>query len=175
MDFGSLLASGSPTNTSGKRVSRSGKSVSSSAATSPLLPRARRMRATRIHSGVSKLKGGLNRERAATEPIGEASILEDLERETLFQFHSSGPQQCSNGFGRSPLAANHLSQIFWVHAELQHGDLGSFDRPHLHVLGMVHEGPGDSFDQLLHRAPPREPLSGRDMRVRPFSGARRDT
>src|SRR5260370_17084638 len=50
--------------------------------------------------------------------------------------------------------------------QLQHGDLRPLDGLYLHVLGMVHEGPGDGFNQLLHQAPPRERFPARTWKMR---------
>src|SRR5262249_1507553 len=68
--------------------------------------------------------------------------------------HARRSQQRSNGLCSAPLPSNHFSQILVVHPQLQYGHLRPFDGLHLHVLGMVDEGPGNGFDQLLHWPPP---------------------
>src|SRR5205809_617109 len=40
-----------------------------------------------------------------------------------------------------------------MHPQLQHRDLRPVDRLHLYILGMIHESPGNGFDQFLHKIP----------------------
>ena len=88
--------------------------------------------------------------RPAVRAAAKISIFENLKREALLQLHPRRAQQGANRLGRSTLAANDFSQVLAVHAQLQYRHLRSLDGLHFNVLGMVHKGPGDCFDQLLH-------------------------
>src|SRR5260370_6559586 len=108
---------------------------------------------------------------AMESTTAKRSIFKDLQRESLVQLHPRRTEQRSHRFGRPPLPPDHLSQILGMHPQLQHGDLRPLDGLYLYVLGMVHEGPGDGFNQLLHQAPPRELFSARTWEMRSPSGA----
>ena len=97
--------------------------------------------------------GSMAGQRPMESKIATPSIFKDFQREPLVQFHPRRTEQRSNRFRRPPLPPDHFAQIFRMHPQLQHGNLRPFDGLHLHVLGMIHEGSGDGFDQILHRVP----------------------
>jgi len=92
-------------------------------------------------------------QRSTEKMIATQSIFQDFQRKPLMQLHPRRAEQCSNRLCRPPLASDHLPQIFRMHSQLQHGNLRPFDGLHLYVLGMIHEGSGNGFNQILHRVP----------------------
>ena len=100
----------------------------------------------------SKGFGDFDAKAAATQAAAEKefSIFENLEGKPLLQFHPRRPKKRANRFGCPSLAAYHFSQVLGMDAQFQDGHLRPFDRFYLDVLGMVHEGSSDGFDQLLH-------------------------
>src|SRR5258708_2650197 len=81
------------------------------------------------------------------------SIFKDFQRKPFVQLHPGSAEKRSHRFGCPSLPPDHLAQVFRMHSQFQHGDLRPVDRLHPHFLGMVHECPGDGFNQFLHRVP----------------------
>jgi hypothetical protein len=65
------------------------------------------------------------------------------------------PLAASNVRMALALAADYFAKVFGVNAKLENRALRLILDRNLHVLWMIHEGPGDGFHQFLHGAPPR--------------------
>ena len=99
MGRGSVLLFASERKTSFNFVRRSGKSVRSSAASSPLLPRGRSRCATAKKRGWS---GTL--------------VFDDFEGEAFVVFGAGGGKKRANGFGGAALAADNFAEVVGVDA-----------------------------------------------------------
>src|ERR1700757_3802109 len=79
-----------------------------------------------------------------------AHLLENFEREALFELHSSRSEDGADGFCRSALSADHFAEIGRVNAELKYGNLFTLYSANLHLFRIIHERLRDGFNQFLH-------------------------
>jgi hypothetical protein len=79
-----------------------------------------------------------------------AHLLENFEREALFEFHSSRSEDGADGFCRSALSSDHFAKIGGVNSELEHGNLFTLYSANLHLFRIIHERLRDGFNQFLH-------------------------
>src|SRR5262249_39325615 len=132
--------------TSPRVSSRSGKSVSSRAATSPLLPRARRILATVTNFVLE----------SAGVSIRKDLFLDDFKSKAAVKLHAGSAEQRAHGLGGTALAADDLTQILGVDSEFDNRCTRALDRSDFDFFRMIHEGPSDGFDELFHQAPPSQ-------------------
>jgi len=82
------------------------------------------------------------------DEVALQSLLEDFEREPPVQLHSRGAQEGADGAGCAPLFSNDLTKIARGHSQLQHGDLLALNFANSNLLGNVHQGFGDLFNEF---------------------------
>jgi hypothetical protein len=60
------------------------------------------------------------------------------------QLHARRTQDDADGFGRSPLAADHFPDVAGMDAQLEHDDLFTFDHTDLNLVGVIPRAPSQS-------------------------------
>jgi hypothetical protein len=80
----------------------------------------------------------------------DAALLQNLEREPLFQFHPSGAKNRSNRSRRSALLSDDFSEVALCNSELKNCCLFPFDWAHRHLIRIVYKSFRNLLDQLLH-------------------------
>jgi hypothetical protein len=80
----------------------------------------------------------------------DAALLQNLERESLFQFHSGGAKNRSNRSRRSALLPDDFSEIALGDSELKNRCLFPLDWSHGHLIRIVYKSFRNLLDELLH-------------------------
>src|SRR6185437_4442668 len=136
-------------------ANRSGKSVNSAAATSPMRPWVLVTLAMATNSSVwfSRFTPGRVRHRKSTQIrpsfmpfVVEELIFHNLQRVTLLQLHAGGAKNGTNGLGGAALFADHLAQVHLRHAQFQHGGIAILNFRYLNFTGSIYQ----SMSNLLH-------------------------
>ena len=82
--------------------------------------------------------------------MADEALLQNLEREPLFQLHSRGTQNGANRSCRSALFPDDFAEVALSDSQLENRYLFSFDGPYNYLIRIIHESFRDLLYELLH-------------------------